>query len=249
MIVSSSPAPQRNAAARPGGRLEAVTNSTGYDYLLALPERYSARAPRRWPLLLFLHGAAQRGANVAAVAEQGLPRLLTDPAALSPKEQSVARLIARSFIVLAPQCPQLEVWEEPAVLDVLEQVSRSFSVDPRRVYLTGLSMGGFGAWAFAVRNPERFAALLPVCGGGRLADVAATRGRRRQALRTLPIWAFHGARDRVVPLEESKRMIAGLQRIDARDVRLTVYPDAEHDAWTATYANPAVYRWLLKQQR
>jgi predicted peptidase len=230
-------------------RLQAVSNPSGYDYLLSLPEKSEARPSNQWPLLLFLHGAAQRGSDVWLNTQQGIPRLLAAPEALNPAEQAAAARLAASFIVVAPQCPQLEVWEDATLLALLDQVSTKLELDASRVYLTGLSMGGFGAWSLGMRHPERIAALMPICGGGRLADITTAQPNQKAALQRLGVWAFHGAKDRVVPLEESERMVAALKSIGAGDVQLTVYPDAEHDAWTATYANVAVYDWLLQHAR
>lgn len=160
-------------------------------------------------------------------------------------EVAIGRDIAERFLVVAPQCPSLEVWNDGALLALLDIVVRDYDVDPRRVYLTGLSMGGFGAWSLGLRHPERFAALAPICGGGRLADVAAARERVPGDLQRLGIWAFHGARDRIVPVDESERMITALRDTGVRDVRLTVYPETGHDAWTAAYGNPELYLWFL----
>lgn len=247
MISDVSTAP--TTPSRAGTRLRAVTNGSGYDYLLALPDAYSTRPRTRWPLLLFLHGAAQRGSDVRMVAQQGIARLLAEPPELNAAERAAAARLASSFIVLAPQCPDLEVWDDDAVLALLEDVSTTFNVDAARVHLTGLSMGAFGAWSLAMRHPQRFAALVAISGGGRLTDVTTSHRKHRAALEQLGVWAFHGANDRVVPLEESERMVAALQRIGARDVRLTVYPDVGHDAWTPAYATAELYPWLLAHSR
>jgi predicted peptidase len=200
-------------------------------------------------LILFLHGAAERGKQITDVARQGLPKLLWPAPELSPAEIAVARHVAARFVVIAPQCPHYEVWEEEALLRLLDDVSRKFSVDSSRIYLTGLSMGGFGVWLLGLRHPRRFAALVPVCGGGRVADVASAASERLEALRGLGVWAFHGAKDRVVPLEESERMVDALRRATMPDVKFTVYPDCEHDAWSAAYANPEVLAWMLQHRR
>jgi len=242
-VSTSPPGPSDGSA-----RLRAVTGR-GYDYLLSLPEGYTALSRSRWPLLLFLHGAGQRGSDVWTVTQQGLPRLLANPDLLTPAEQAIAAKISESFIVVAPQCPGLEVWEDDAVLALLDAVSPTLHIDPTRTYLTGLSMGAFGAWSIAMRHPQRFAALVAVCGGGRVADITSATGARQAALRQLAVWAFHGAKDRVVPLEESERMVAAMTALGAKDVRLTVYPEAEHDSWTAAFANAEVYRWLLAHVR
>jgi predicted peptidase len=201
--------------------------------------------PPRWPLILFLHGVSERGSQVLDVARQGLPRIVSGPADLSPAEAEVGRDVAARFVVVAPQCAPYEVWNEGEVIRLLDVVGGRIPVDPKRIYLTGLSMGGFGAWSIGLRQPQRFAALVPICGGGRIADLTAALKNNPAALRRLGVWAFHGARDRVVPLEESERMVDGLRRVGVADVKFTIYAEGEHDAWTATYANPELYRWLL----
>lgn len=247
MISTVSPPPEIPAGN--SARLRAVTGGRGYDYLVSLPDDYAARPRTKWPLLLFLHGSGQRGSDVWLVAQHGLPRLLADPAVLTPAEQAASAQMAKSFIVVAPQCSGLEVWEDDAVLALLDHVSTTLEVDLARTYLAGLSMGAFGAWSIAMRHPQRFAALVAVCGGGRVADIASATGARKTALQQLAVWAFHGGRDRVVPVEESERMIAALKALGAPDVRLTVYPDAEHDSWTAAFASAEVYPWLLAHSR
>ncbi|MBN2840022.1 MAG: prolyl oligopeptidase family serine peptidase, partial [Coriobacteriia bacterium] len=113
-------------------------------------------------------------------------------------------------------------------------------VDEDRVYVTGLSMGGFGTWALAAAYPDRFAAIAPICGGG----------DPEQACRhaDVPTWAFHGEQDQVVPVERTEEMVEALQACNG-DVRMTLYPDLGHDSWTVTYDNPELYEWMLKQRR
>ena len=198
-------------------------------------------------MILFLHGAGERGTRVEDVARHGLARLLSDHAIRSEAEVAIGRDVAVQFIVVAPQCPSLEVWNDDGLLALLTHVERDYDVDARRVYVTGMSMGGFGAWSLGLRHPQRFAAIAPVCGGGRLADVAAASSRQPAALQRLGVWTFHGAKDRVVPAEESQRMFDALEAAGVRDTRLTVYPDIGHDAWNAAYGNPELYAWLLTQ--
>jgi len=129
-------------------------------------------------------------------------------------------------------------------------VEEKFAVDTNRVYLTGLSMGGYGTWSLALAHPEKFAAIAPICGGGQVIDIIlASYGKPANPLKNISVWAFHGAKDPVVPLEESERMIAALKKIGAKDVKLTVYPEAEHDSWTEAYNNPELYEWLLTHLR
>lgn len=118
----------------------------------------------------------------------------------------------------------------------MDKVEADYAVHADRIYLTGLSMGGYGTWALASLGPERFAAIVPICGGGRARDAAK--------LAELPIWAFHGARDSVVRLEEMQAMI-DRAKADGGKPRLTVYPDLGHNSWTRTYDNPELYAWLL----
>ena len=233
----------------PASRLRSWPRRSNYSCLVSLPEGYAERGAATWPLLLFLHGSAFCGDNLAAVASHGLPRLLSGAGELTAAETAVARELATRFIVVAPQCPAYEVWDDARLIALLDDVQRDFNVATARVYLTGLSMGGFGTWSTGLRHPSRFAALAPVCGGGRIADVLAAQRSSSQALSGLGVWAFHGAQDTVVPLEESARMVEALQQAGLRDVRLTIYPEAAHDAWSATYANPALYAWLLQHAR
>jgi predicted peptidase len=110
-------------------------------------------------------------------------------------------------------------------------------------------MGGYGTWKLALAHPEKFAAIVPICGGGERIDVLLAGRERAAALRDLGVWAFHGAKDPVVPLEESERMVDAFKKTGVKEVKLTIYPEADHNSWTETYFNPALYEWLLKHQR
>lgn len=213
----------------------AVTKEVKLRYLLFLPEGYSEKKTNKWPLLLFLHGAGERGTNLAAVAVHGPPKVVkTRP--------------DFPFIVVSPQCPSGGRWQTDSVLALLDSVLAEYNVDESRVYLTGLSMGGFGTWSLAASHPERFAAVAPICGGGDVIDLLLAPPAKAKALKTLPVWAFHGAKDDVVKLSESERMVAAHKRLGA-EAKLTVYPEAGHDSWTATYANQELYDWFLKHSR
>jgi predicted peptidase len=220
-----------------------ITKTVGYKYLLALPTGYDKRSEKQWPLMLFLHGSGERGDDVWSVARHGPPKLLR-----GEPTGDAATLLAQNFIVVSPQCPKHQWWDRDSLLALLDEVITTHNVDRSRVYLTGLSMGGYAAWELGVAFPERFAALVPVCGGGNLGTVFSSLQTRRDPLRNLPVWAFHGAKDETVPLVESERMIEFLKRAKASDVQLTVYPNAKHDSWTETYANPELYRWLLQRR-
>jgi predicted peptidase len=203
-----------------------VTVKVQLNYLLYLPEGYG-KAEKAWPLVLFLHGAGESGDNLEKVKIHGPPKLIA---------------AGKSFpcIVVSPQSPG-RGWRAETLNALLDDLEAKYKVDKDRVYLTGLSMGGFGTWALAAAHPQRFAAIMPICGGGNPTDAGK--------LKDLPIWVFHGAKDRAVPLERSEAMVKALKEAGAKNVQLTVYPEAGHDSWTASYDNPEVWAWLFKQKR
>lgn len=205
-------------------------------YLLFTPQDYDADKKKKWPLMIFLHGAGERGTNLAKVAVHGPPKI-------------VAARADFPFVVISPQCPAGQIWEKEAIIALLDRALKEYRVDAERVYLTGLSMGGFGSWALAAAYPDRFAAVAPICGGGNIIDVLLPARGKESALKTLPIWAFHGAKDPVVKLEESQRMADAFKRAGNSNVKLTVYPDADHDSWTQTYNNEELYNWFLQHTR
>jgi len=203
------------------------------DYLRFLPDGYGADPAKRWPLILFLHGAGERGSNVWLVTKHGVPKVDTQPAGFP-------------FIVVAPQCPKGKIWSNDLLLALLDKVETQYAVDPKRVYLTGISMGGFGTWSLGLSHPERFAAIAPICGGGELIIPLLAD---KSELARLPVWAFHGAKDPTVPLAESERMVGYMKKIGVKEVKFTVYPEAQHDCWTQTYANPELFAWFLQHTR
>lgn len=213
-----------------------ITKTVSADYLLFLPKGYEARGDKRWPLMLFLHGAGERGSDLKKVAANGPPKL-------------VKYRPDFPFILVSPQCPTNQTWSDETLLALLDQVIKKHKVDTNRVYLTGLSMGGYGTWSLGVKYPERFAAIAPICGGGETINVLLSSRAKSAALKSLGVWAFHGAKDPVVKLEESERMVAALKRAGVKEVELTVYPEAQHDSWTETYANEKLFDWFLQHSR
>jgi predicted peptidase len=214
----------------------ARTQPLKVDYLLFLPKGYDAQAERKWPLILFLHGAGERGSDVWKVATHGPGKY----AAAHPDFP---------FIIVSPQCPERQIWSKEVLLALLADITARYAVDPNRIYLTGLSMGGYGTWDLGLCYPDKFAAIVPICGGGELISLLLSRMDKAQALRSLGVWAFHGGKDPVVPIEESQRMVNLLKKEGLQDVKLTVYPEAGHDSWTETYKNPELYDWLLQHER
>lgn len=198
------------------------------DYLLYLPKDYG-KTQDKWPLMIFLHGAGERGSDLNKVKVHGPPKL-------------VERGKDFPFIIVSPQCPAGQWWptKVETVMALIDEIVEKYNVDESRIYLTGLSMGGYGTWAIACAQPDRFAAIVPICGGGQ--PYLAAR------LKDVPVWAFHGEKDPVVPVHESQRMVAVVNAAGG-NARLTVYPDAQHDSWTQAYDNPDLYTWLLSHKK
>jgi predicted peptidase len=195
-------------------------------YLVYLPKDYEQK--ESWPLMLFLHGSGERGDDLNLVKKHGPPKLI-----------EAGRQFP--FIVVSPQCPiDHDAWETCELSALLDEVVEKYKVDQDRIYVTGLSMGGSGAWALAIRQPDRFAAVVPICGGG---DSA-----RAKRIAHLPVWVFHGGRDPTVPLQESQKMVDALKK-NGSDVQFTIYAEAKHDSWTEAYNTPELYAWLLQQKR
>lgn len=156
------------------------------DYLLFLPADYGKDPSKHWPLMLFLHGSGERGTDINLVKKHGPPK-------------NVEQKPDFPFIVVSPQCPPGLWWQTDVLSALLDDVSTQYAVDQNRVYLTGLSMGGFGTWALAAKEPQRFAAIVPMCGGGNPATA--------ERLKDIPIWVFHGEKDTSVPILKSQEMV------------------------------------------
>ena len=206
-----------------------ITKTVKLNYLLFLPKDYGEYPQQKWPLILFLHGAGERGNDLNLIKAHGIPKIVEQ------RENF-------PFIAVSPQCPKHSWWpvEVEALNALLDDVIERYAVDTKRIYLTGLSMGGYGTWALATAYPERFAAIAPICGGGDPDEACA--------LKDIPVWVFHGAKDAVVSVEESKKMVKALEDCGG-DVRFTIYPEADHDSWTETYDNPELYVWFLRHSR
>jgi predicted peptidase len=204
-------------------------------YLLFLPKGYDPHSSQRWPMILFLHGIGERGQDPWKVKAYGPPKVAEQWADFP-------------FIVVSPQCPTGAWWSNDELNTLLDEVLAKQKADVDRIYLTGLSMGGFGAWSLALASPERFAAVAPICGGGTWQLARAIDEKRAAALRSLPFWVFHGDKDTSIPLRESEHMVSGLREFGC-DVKFTVYPGAGHDSWTETYNNPELYKWFLQHSR
>ncbi len=232
-------------AAEPEAKTFTAADGTEVLYRLAAPEK--TEEGKAYPLVLFLHGAGERGADNKAQLKHGAMAILKGAATLD-----------EPVYLIAPQCPKEQWWSAPrkdrlrlldaggknslldAVLALVEETAKTHPIDRKRIYLTGLSMGGFGSFDMLIRSPETWAAAIPICGAGDPGKV--------KNFKHVPIRIFHGGADNVVPPAGSKLMGDALENAGA-DVKLTLYPGVGHNSWTKTYSDPTVIQWLFSQTK
>lgn len=202
-----------------------ISKTIGYRYHLYIPD--IDKPEKGFPLLLFLHGAGERGNDIESVKIHGLNNMLKT---LNPLP----------FIVISPQVPDGAWWDSDILYALIDHTMATYPIDRNRIYVTGLSMGGYGTWDLITKYPERFAAAIPICGGGNWLSVDRAKN--------IPVWAFHGDADTVIPIDRSVEMVEALRQAGG-DVKLTIYPDTGHNAWTPTYRNKEIYQWLMQHQR
>ena len=204
-----------------------VTKSVQLNYLVYTPDSYSLKSGQRYPLMVFLHGSGERGSDLNVVRVHG-----------PFKELSKGRKFP--FIIVAPQAAERTSWDPDALHNMLKDITKRYRVDKDRIYLTGLSMGGYGTWAWACAEPKTFAAIAPVCGGGNPSEAIK--------LKNIPTWVRHGDADKSVPLQQSIDMVTALKNAGG-DVRFDIIPGGPHDVWSDFYANQEVYDWFLTKKR
>ena len=220
-------------------------NKVPLKYRLMKPINY--RPGKKYPLVLFLHGAGERGDDNMITLKHGAKDFA-----------DAARREKYPCYVVVPQCPKGQKWsdvdwsleassqpENPSLSlatakELLDEMVETAGVDKNRIYLTGLSMGGYGTWDAIARYEGYFAAAAPICGGGDPKMVSK--------FSRLPIWCFHGDADTAVKVVRSREMIAALKEVGS-PAKYTEYPGVGHDSWSATYSNPEFYQWLFAQQR
>lgn len=226
-----------------------AVDGVAYKYQVFVPGHWTP--DEKWPVILFLHGAGKRGADGARQTEEGLPEVLRQ----APDFPAV---------VVMPQCRKRTWWGEPAMevqtFKALEQSMKELNGDPERVYLTGLSMGGFGTWAFGYKYPKTFAALVPICGGVQDRRFPAPEWHplsrapedpyRETAIKIahIPVWTFHGDADRSVPVRESRELHEALLAVGG-NVRYTEYAGVGHHSWNRAYNEKELIPWLLSQRK
>ena len=197
-----------------------------YPYMIQLPEGYEADAAKHWPLLLYLHGSGERGTDLINVKRDGPPFLIAH---------------GKKFpaIVIAPQTADAG-WSAPVLAQLIDDISAKYRVDPDQIMVTGMSMGGGGTWALAEAYPDRFSCIVPICGFGDLSNAGK--------LTKLPIWVFHNQGDNVVPFMLSQSIVNAIRGAGGNP-HLTIYPVANHNAWTQAYGTEAVWNWMFAQRR
>ena len=219
-------------APTPGQQVEqrfTASDAVEVPYLLYLPDGYEP-GQSRWPLMLFLHGRGESDGPLSVVAKWGPPRM-------------AARGDQLPYIVVSPQCPTDDAWRNPTqqsrLVQLLDAIVQNYNVDTDRIYLTGLSMGGSGSWQLASDHPDRFAAVVPICGRGNL-DKAIK-------LKDLPVWVFIGDQDGA--FQASIDMVDAVRKAGSQSIRLTTLEHVGHNSWSAAYATPDLYQWLNSQTR
>ena len=222
---------QTSASPAPGTQVEAsfqTADSGAVDYLIYLPENYQTQ--EKVPLMLFLHGRGESFGPPALVAKWGPPRF-------------AARGDRLPYLVVSPQCPKSDNWsstvQQQRLVALLDEITQKYKVDTDRIYLTGLSMGGFGSFRLAASHPERFAAVVPICGGA--------KPELAENLKSVPIWAFHGTEDRAVPLKRTADIVAAIKDSGGTSIQFTTLEGVGHNSWSAAYATPDLYIWMDKQ--
>jgi len=210
-----------------------VSKKLELDYYLHLPDGYENEPDRKWPMLVYLHGG---GACKDETRSGLLPVLPT----------FIVKAITENnypFILISPQCPSLSwtlYFEELYAL--ITDVMGDYNADSSRIYLTGLSLGGYGTWDFAIRYPDLLAAIAPLC-------ASCSYWWETAKIRHLPVWIFHGALDNSVPINDAVRMVNYMKDTGAEEVKMTVYGELYHHIWETVYADPALYEWFLQHQK
>jgi predicted peptidase len=227
-----------NLFAQAGFQERSAKDASGAEFNYAVFVPYDRKPDAKLPVILFLHGAGESGTDNRKQLDVGLGP------AVRKRERTFP------FLVVFPQATKPEqhlfdTWyhNRPAgqrALAALDDAMKAFPADSERVYLTGVSMGGFGTWSLAHRDPKRWAAMVPICGGGNPTWAAA--------LKDIPCWTFHGVKDESVPVVFTQAMVAALKKAGASP-KYDEYPDVGHNSWDPAYATDALYEWMLAHKR
>ncbi len=212
------------------GFLDASVQVDGKEYLYSVYVPRDYDSSESWPLIVFLHGKGERGRDGLLQTEVGIGTAIRRKPRRYPA------------IVVMPQCPTSCWWNgaEDLIDACIAKARKDYTINPKRVYLTGLSMGGFGSWTYGPKHVNEFAAIVPICGGGKTEDAAA--------LAKVPIWAFHGTDDNTVPVEKSREMVEAVKKAGGK-IKYTEYPGVGHDSWVKAYAEKKMVQWLFRQTK
>jgi predicted peptidase len=256
-LVATSPVAAQAAAPVETGFLngQVTTNGKTMRYVVYVPRNYVPE--KEWPVILFLHGGWAEG-------EDGFrPLFLTLPPKVNPYQLpkgftwggslgAAVTLHPERFpcLVVWPQVPTGESYwigrTKEMALQALEEVVQRYNGDRNRIFLTGLSLGGDGTWRFAAEHPDLFAAAMPIANSGQSVSFIL---KRASALKSLPLWVFHGADDKGWPPSVDRKLVAAIQAAGNTNIRYTEYPGVDHNSWDITYNDPQVIAWLLAQKR
>jgi predicted peptidase len=227
--------PQEQSIREPGRQVPSsfeLSDGAKMEYLVYAPKDFEAGGAKKFPLMLFLHGRGESRGGIQRVAAWGPP-------------QMVARGEHLPFVIVSPQCPPEDWWssekQQNYLTEFLDYYTSMPEIDGDRIYLTGLSMGGYGSWALAARHPDRFAAVVPICGAGEV--------KNAEQLKNLPIWVFHGDQDFVIPIEKSTEMVESIRAAGSTKIRFITLEHIGHNSWSAAYGTPELYEWMLRQKR
>ncbi len=226
-------------------KMEKTVAGHQLSYLLQGP--VGEKPEKGWPLLLFLHGYGECGDDIDKVRKHGPPKL----------NKKISELAG--CVIVSPQCPRDSWWRVEALKTLVDEVVEARGdIDRARLYVTGLSMGGYGIWSFISHHPGFFSAAVPICGGGNPFNLPANRPPVKSGIENefnpeglkkaaeLPIWTFHGTRDSSVPLVETKLLVKIIQKAGGKKIRFTFYEGAGHvEAWERAYDDPETWRWLF----
>jgi poly(3-hydroxybutyrate) depolymerase len=201
--------------------------SKTYPYLAYLPSNYNTNDTKAWPLIIYLHGSSCKGSNLEKLKKYGPPFYLE-------------RGMQVDAIVISPQCPSNKNWTVGSWFESFyDELKEKYHIDPSRVYLTGMSLGGFGTWDLASRYPEYFAAIMPLCGGGNTSMV--------ETLKDIPAWVFHGEVDKKVKLQRSQEMVKAMKEAGS-DPKFSILKGQGHGI-QKVYSDQTIYEWLLSHQK
>ena len=244
LILSLLTPPAYAADKEDNSDFQARTFKSGDKTLLYRLIATPSESKEKRPLVVFLHGAGERGDDNAAQL-----KYLTKFLRTAAKEYNA--------VCIAPQCPKASSWanfrreanaaadagpREPLALtlELIRELQKEFPIDENRIYFTGLSMGGFGTWDVLARHPEMVAAAVPICGGG--------KPDKAEKMTGVPIWVFHGDKDEAVRVERSREMVEALKKAGG-NVQYTEYPGVGHNSWEKAYAEPELLKWMMSQKR